>query len=67
MFKVYLYTEYLKSENQLEDQNISFKDITRKNYIWLYLIEWPISNFDIQYKKLEELSKQIKQIKNTLN
>jgi hypothetical protein len=31
MFQVYLYTEYLKSENI--DNNVSFKKVTRKNYL----------------------------------
>ncbi len=64
MFQVYLYTEYWKFENKFDAENISFKNLTRKNYLWLHIIETPISTFDKKYIKLEKLSKKIKWLKN---
>lgn len=64
MLKVSLFTEYLHAENL---EKIEFKNITRKNYLWLYYLESIEDNFDLQYQKLLELVKLKKELKNTLN
>ncbi len=68
VFNAAIYIEYLKSENIDNSKNtLKLKTITRKNYIWLSYLESSIKNLDLEYKKLDKLSNQIKTLKNTLN
>jgi hypothetical protein len=66
MFQVYLHREFLKSENK-EPDFMGTKSITRKNYLWLYILENSISSYSLEYKKIKTLANKIKTFKNTLH
>ena len=68
MFDASLYLEYVKSENIAENfDQINIKKLSRKNYYWLSLINIWAEKAWSDYIKLQKLSEDIQELKNTLN